>query len=226
MPDLCQRHYGDGRPCAQQMRYREPLPGAAGSCWRHLNAEERQHIQEQSAAYEKLATEAYMSEGNRYLTWSVPARTAGQKDEKYLHVFQAGRCAWCGRTDQPLRRDHDHDSELLRGLLCEGCNQSEAVYGRYIKRKDIDRPHAWDIYRRMPPAILLGLFVHVRNDPRCRCGCSGRMGPQSVLIPMMTLRPGDRVPGEPLFPCLPHHAWPVLAAGEDQLAPPWGQALP
>jgi hypothetical protein len=168
---LCQRTYRDGRPCQQDQRY--ALPGVLPSCWRHLTDDERQAVREQANAARAAGTEKYMSEGNVYLTWAVPARGDGWSDLDYLHAFQAGRCAWCGRDDQPLVRDHDHETLLLRGLLCDGCNKAEAVYGRHIRRSEIARPHAWDLYRRVPPAAMLD-DVHIRhaNDPRCRCGCS------------------------------------------------------
>ncbi|MGA5598480.1 endonuclease domain-containing protein [Streptomyces cellulosae] len=167
----CQRHYRNGRPCMQAGLYRpadEQL-----SCWRHLTREERQAVQGRSSAALAASTEQYMSEGNRYLSWAVPARRAGQTDLDYLLAFQSGRCAWCGRGDESLAQDHDHETELLRGLLCDGCNKAEAVYGRSIKRPEISRPHAWDLYRRIPPAVLLDLNVRFPNDPRCRCGCQG-----------------------------------------------------
>ncbi|MFI0966999.1 endonuclease domain-containing protein [Streptomyces sp. NPDC021080] len=173
--DLCQRHYGDGRPCQQAQRYR--LPNSTPSCWRHLTFEERSLVVAKKAARMAEATAQYMSEGNVYLTWQIPSRAAGQSDREYLKAFHDGRCAWCGRTDEPLVRDHDHDTELSRGLLCTGCNQAESVYGRYIKRGEVARPHAWDLYRRVPPASLLSVRIRQPNDPRCRCGCQPRRTP-------------------------------------------------
>lgn len=41
--------------------------------------------------------------------------------------WQAGRCAWCGCDKFSLVRDHCHDTGLIRGLLCSGCNVHEST---------------------------------------------------------------------------------------------------
>lgn len=66
-----------------------------------------------------------------------------------LREHQAGLCAVCQR-DIELVVDHDHDTGLVRGLLCFGCNISEGLC-----------PEApWFVeYRRHPPAKSLGLQV-------------------------------------------------------------------
>lgn len=42
-------------------------------------------------------------------------------DHQLLLERQGGRCAVCCR-DLALVVDHDHDSGVVRGLLCQGCN--------------------------------------------------------------------------------------------------------
>lgn len=45
-----------------------------------------------------------------------------------LRAWQRGRCAMCQVTDffdNRLVEDHDHESGLVRGLLCRSCNTSE-----------------------------------------------------------------------------------------------------
>lgn len=50
--------------------------------------------------------------------------TPEQYDE--LHDLQAGKCAICGRAEpvsgRRLAVDHDHQTGLVRGLLCTKCN--------------------------------------------------------------------------------------------------------
>lgn len=41
-----------------------------------------------------------------------------------LWNWQHGACAVCGRIGR-LQRDHDHESRLMRGLLCQSCNSLE-----------------------------------------------------------------------------------------------------
>lgn len=212
--EQCMRTYGDGRPCSQQRRYREPSPGASPSCWRHLSQEEKQAAREREAAREKELAErepdptwglinqdSRLSSGNVYLAWDLPPRLEGQSDLDYLRTFQAGRCAWCGYTEGCLVKDHDHDTELVRGLLCVLCNGDEAKFGRYVTAPGLNRPHAWDLYRRIPPATLLSIRIRYANSKRCRCGCQTRRSrqpeepPERVTPDMVALSPG---PFEPL----------------------------
>jgi hypothetical protein len=61
-----------------------------------------------------------------------------------LLPFQLNRCAVCvGRMGASMHVDHDHDTGLIRGLLCHGCNTTEGR-GRRLTE--------WDQYLAMPPA--------------------------------------------------------------------------
>lgn len=64
-----------------------------------------------------------------------------------------GRCAVCGYRASQLVEDHDHDTGLVRGMLCRQCNSAEphddGLFGKY---------------RGRPPAQMLG--AHLRYwDP-------------------------------------------------------------
>ena len=60
------------------------------------------------------------------------------------------RCAMCGksvRDDSRLVKDHDHETGLIRGLLCYPCNIIEGRSGGDV----IDK------YRERPPAVICGV---------------------------------------------------------------------
>jgi hypothetical protein len=87
-----------------------------------------------------------------------------------LTGMQGGVCATCLRSPEALAArgrshrleiDHDHGyGELVRGLLCRGCNKTESGH-RY------DAPHAplFNAYRARPPASGSGWVMH-RADLR------------------------------------------------------------
>ena len=73
---------------------------------------------------------------------------------RHLHTWQNGMCAMCGRDGDRLVLDHCHETGLARGFLCSPCNLKES------KSFDVAE---WNIYRKFPPAVLLGLKFYY-ND--------------------------------------------------------------
>lgn len=74
---------------------------------------------------------------------------------KELEDWQNGRCAVCG-VRSALIIDHDHESGLVRGLLCKGCNVREGQgsgsrYGDIVK------------YRQRPPVEILCIEIEYVN---------------------------------------------------------------
>jgi hypothetical protein len=57
----------------------------------------------------------------------------GADDVRLLIEAQGGRCLICGRED-PEHVDHDHDTGLVRGILCFNCNGGLGQFG-----DDVDR---------------------------------------------------------------------------------------
>jgi hypothetical protein len=60
-------------------------------------------------------------------------------EQEYQQMYQAqgGLCAICGNPQIPSRRlavDHDHQSGLVRGLLCHYCNAGIGHFGDDISR--------------------------------------------------------------------------------------------
>ena len=73
---------------------------------------------------------------------------------RHLHTWQNGMCAMCGRDGDKLVLDHCHETGLARGFLCSPCNIKESKSFEVVE---------WDIYRKFPPAVLLGLKFYY-ND--------------------------------------------------------------
>lgn len=75
-----------------------------------------------------------------------------------LRRFQRGHCANCAQTVR-LLVDHDHQTGLVRGLLCNGCNIREG--------KEITTGVGTEFaqYRSNPPAARLGLKVLYGEHP-------------------------------------------------------------
>lgn len=64
---------------------------------------------------------------NQSSTDRARLRDTGCTDLYYLMLMeeQEGKCAICGNTGdgQQLCADHDHDTNIMRGLLCQLCNK-------------------------------------------------------------------------------------------------------
>lgn len=65
-----------------------------------------------------------------------------------MHYWQRGLCGVCGQAWTRLLLDHDHQTGLIRGYLCESCNVGEGVgWGG-----------AWHDWRMAPSARLIPGF--------------------------------------------------------------------
>ena len=95
-------------------------------------------------------------------TWPLPdlAGVPDTEDDRYalMVCWQADRCATCGRKTQSLVKDHDHETGLLRGFLCQSCNVYEAFRGEQV---------IFDCYRLVNPASVCGLeYLYAEPQPR------------------------------------------------------------
>lgn len=80
-----------------------------------------------------------------------------ERDEQALRIafdaWHGRRCAVCGFRNLRLVEDHDHDTGLIRGLLCRSCNGREPHDDGLFRK-----------YRERPPARILD--IHLRYyDP-------------------------------------------------------------
>lgn len=92
--------------------------------------------------------------GNEHLLPESALRMLTRDWPTYLlSSWHNERCALCGNHGGHLVVDHDHSSGLVRGRLCRGCNISEGA-------RAVDEAVAYALYRRRPPAVILGLTVY------------------------------------------------------------------
>lgn len=174
----CSRTSKTGKPCRRQIfswrddwdRTGLTLPDPA-SCIAHLTQAERADLEAARARHRRAVNEHRSGLIPACWRWPVPvdpladARVAALADadalgyhavyseesaaSDALTIWHADRCAVCEISRVPLVDDHDHITGLVRGRLCHSCNTREGVG---------DDP-VFDLYRRLPPAAILGVQV-------------------------------------------------------------------
>lgn len=79
----------------------------------------------------RTASAAYYKKHRTRQIEQMRIRKYGVSDEDYeiLLARQKGRCAICGTTTPSRQRltfdvDHDHKTDVVRGLLCSNCNRA------------------------------------------------------------------------------------------------------
>ena len=98
------------------------------------------------SAYSGPKAKVWTSRGPVYLDDSG---LAPHEKRHRLYVLQEGKCAAC-RKGSKLFVDHDHCTGLVRGLLCQPCNQREGIMNSGLVRGDY--PHI-TAYLASPPAV-------------------------------------------------------------------------
>ena len=73
-----------------------------------------------------------------------------------LHELQQSLCGMCGRDRGRLIEDHDHDTGLIRGLLCRSCNTLEGAHHTGRDEHHITAECPVCIWRRTPAVAWLG----------------------------------------------------------------------
>lgn len=176
MSDICTTTTVAGRPCqAPAIRWPYGADGNPRLCAKHAPA----HLREMRDALfaEEARRHAERLDARDPVCWSweptIPldrvADEFGWGPEDFMPRFESGeeqalrialtawhgrRCAVCGVRHLPLVDDHDHDSGLIRGLLCRRCNGKEP-HDNGLFRK----------YRERPPTQILGIRLRYW-DPR------------------------------------------------------------
>lgn len=81
-------------------------------------------------------------------------RLTPEKSLRALYAWHKGCCGICGEVPRLLVVDHDHQTSLARGLLCDDCNKAEGTAR--------DKDDVFARWRAVPATAILGLvFVYV-----------------------------------------------------------------
>lgn len=168
MTNTCTATTKSGRPCrALPINWPYGLDGNPHLCAKHAP----RHLRElrDTVFAEQRRRQVARLDARDPECWSwhpeIPldylADEYGWSAEHFTPLFQEGdeqalrlafdawhrrRCAVCGSRALHLVDDHDHDSGLIRGLLCRSCNGREP-HDNGLFRK----------YRERPPAQILGI---------------------------------------------------------------------
>lgn len=85
------------------------------------------------------------------LSWMPDLSSGGRHAWKHFENAHHELCAICFGADERLVRDHDHETGLIRGLLCYPCNKKTPSYAwRGPVPRGIDYPFLR--YTQWPPA--------------------------------------------------------------------------
>lgn len=176
-PALCGRTMKKGGACTRPRLvtgFDTPQARQWFSCYNHQTVEERDAYLALRRAEEAEFEETVTADP---VCWSWPS-TAPEPEipegvsaavARRLHDMQAsspearagvqleqwhdGRCAICGGRSS-LVEDHDHQTGLVRGLLCRGCNTREGS-SYWASRTDT----IYAKYRKRPPTAILGMVI-------------------------------------------------------------------
>lgn len=125
----------------------------------HLSDEERAEYEAHKAEQKALLEPYILRRAELVLGdpacwgWPTPDQSGVLTEDEatdLLHTWQEKRCAICA-DEGDLVNDHDHQTGLMRGLLCRQCNTNEGMDGR-----------PWSVYQRYrdrPPTAILGIRV-------------------------------------------------------------------
>lgn len=141
MTNPCTAITSSGRACkGKASRWPRGLNGNPQLCGRHLPAHLRDLRDAGFAELERRHHERLAEQDPACWSWSsTPAE--GDDARSAFQAWHAGRCAVCGYRDGRLVEDHDHDTGLVRGLLCRSCNGREphddGLFRKYRERSPV-----------------------------------------------------------------------------------------
>lgn len=151
---LCAGHLKSGDKCSSRA---SQFIGDTGFCARHTPLENRGKTTDRPQSELDALREQYRQSGRTILTTYKQTQVLRQvpPPEKFafyfLRAIQQDRCFLCIGNGNPfpaelgrnhLVEDHDHESGMVRALLCRACNTSEGLSQNLLLK----------YYRRFSPA--------------------------------------------------------------------------
>ena len=117
----------------------DPAPTIARTnAWRDANRDHVNKKRRWNRADQKQYDKKRWAENTEALTWERVQRFYGLTKEMYFALYESqGKvCACCGSPDKaskklkhlPLMVDHCHETNVVRGLLCHGCNAGLGLF--------------------------------------------------------------------------------------------------
>lgn len=151
---LCTATTRSGRPCkAPSSRWPRGVDGNPQLCGRHLPLHLREIRDAGFDEAERRHHERLAARDPACWSWDAAVPENCEDGRSAFRAWHAGRCAVCGYRDVGLVEDHDHETGLIRGLLCRSCNGREPHDDGLFRK-----------YREQTPAQILG--IHLRYwDP-------------------------------------------------------------
>lgn len=153
MTGSCTATTKSGRPCkGEASRWPQGVEGNPQLCGTHLPVDLREIRDAGFAEQERRHAARLDARVPACWSWRAIAVDCGVGDRELRRAFRAwhaGRCAACGFPAGRLVEDHDHETGLVRGMLCRPCNSSEPHDDGLFRK-----------YRERSPAEILGLQLH------------------------------------------------------------------
>lgn len=129
-----------------------PTQELPGRCGAHLGKADKITYADRRARDEEATRQHWEASHPACWTWPEPDAIASATSAwEALWCWQDQQCAICGRRRE-LVVDHDHDSGLVRGLLCGPCNSRER------------RDGLWARYSKRPATKILGIEIRYQDN--------------------------------------------------------------
>lgn len=134
LPSAVRKGSGKCRPCmaAYQLEWKRKNPDKSRAAHERWAAKQ---TPEQRRAQREATRERARASGQLRFYQVKSKYGITRADYERMWTEQLGCCAICGvATDRPLYVDHDHDTGVVRALLCQHCNTGLGMFDESVQR--------------------------------------------------------------------------------------------